>query len=198
MIMVGAWPALISLVCVGGERGCDAPWLLWWWVLCWGRGLVCGFVTLVGLVIRLCHLHCARCRFSGRLYVAEVRVCRLLGTDPAVVGPVGRVSGLVVDQQVEVRGARPPAPPVVQPVRQEVQGEVVERPGASGDGQSPRHPLRGRRQRLPRAAPFPPEEIRDDLALPEYVQVLLCDARERESYWYPLIAVTDQLIASVV
>ncbi|MFI5828549.1 hypothetical protein ACIA6C_15020 [Streptomyces sp. NPDC051578] len=47
----------------------------------------------------------------------------------------GRVGGLVVDQQVKVRGVRPPASPVVQPVRQELQGEVVERPGGSGDGQ---------------------------------------------------------------
>lgn len=34
--------------------------------------------------------------------------------------------------------------------------------------------------------------------LPEYVQVLMWDARERESYWYSLIAVTDQLVASAV
>jgi hypothetical protein len=41
----------------------------------------------------------------------------------------------LLTSRVEVRGARPPAPQVVQPVRQELQGEVVERAGASGDGQ---------------------------------------------------------------
>jgi signal recognition particle receptor subunit beta len=46
--------------------------------------------------------------------------------------------------------------------------------------------------------PYPPEEIRDALALPEHVQVLLCDARERESCRDVLIALIDQLIASVV
>jgi hypothetical protein len=45
--------------------------------------------------------------------------------------------------------------------------------------------------------PYPPEEIRDALALPEHVQVLLCDARERESSKGVLIALIDQLIASV-
>ncbi|MFF3904728.1 ATP/GTP-binding protein [Streptomyces sp. NPDC001848] len=46
--------------------------------------------------------------------------------------------------------------------------------------------------------PYPPEEIRDALALPGHVQVLLCDARERESCRDVLIALIDQLIASVV
>ncbi|MGW5605789.1 GTP-binding protein [Streptomyces sp. NPDC003753] len=46
--------------------------------------------------------------------------------------------------------------------------------------------------------PYPPEEIREALALPEHVQVLLCDARERESCRDVLIALIDQLIASVV
>ncbi|NUP62135.1 MAG: ATP-binding protein [Nonomuraea sp.] len=44
--------------------------------------------------------------------------------------------------------------------------------------------------------PYPPEEIRDALALPEHVQVLLCDARERDSSRDVLIALIDQLIAS--
>lgn len=43
--------------------------------------------------------------------------------------------------------------------------------------------------------PYPPEEIRDALALPDHVQVLLCDARERESSRDVLIALVDQLIA---
>ncbi|MGR6973409.1 GTP-binding protein [Streptomyces cynarae] len=46
--------------------------------------------------------------------------------------------------------------------------------------------------------PYPPEDIREALALPEHVQVLLCDARERESCRDVLIALIDQLIASVV
>jgi signal recognition particle receptor subunit beta len=46
--------------------------------------------------------------------------------------------------------------------------------------------------------PYPPDDIRDALALPEHVQVLLCDARERESCRDVLIALIDQLIASVV
>ncbi|KAB1150104.1 ATP-binding protein [Streptomyces luteolifulvus] len=45
--------------------------------------------------------------------------------------------------------------------------------------------------------PYPPEEIRDALALPRDVQVLLCDARERESCRDVLIALVDQLIARV-
>ncbi|MFJ9539956.1 GTP-binding protein [Streptomyces sp. NPDC101225] len=44
--------------------------------------------------------------------------------------------------------------------------------------------------------PYPPGEIRDALALPEHVQVLLCDARERDSSRDVLIALIDQLIAS--
>ncbi|MFE7169123.1 ATP/GTP-binding protein [Streptomyces sp. NPDC057616] len=44
--------------------------------------------------------------------------------------------------------------------------------------------------------PYPPEVIRDALALPEHVQVLLCDARERDSSRDVLIALIDQLIAS--
>ncbi|MFF4269683.1 ATP/GTP-binding protein [Streptomyces sp. NPDC001536] len=43
--------------------------------------------------------------------------------------------------------------------------------------------------------PYPPEEIRDALALPDHVQVLLCDARDRESSRDVLIALIDQLIA---
>ncbi|MDN3021643.1 ATP/GTP-binding protein [Streptomyces sp. S.PB5] len=46
--------------------------------------------------------------------------------------------------------------------------------------------------------PYPPEEIRDALALPDHVQVLLCDARERESSRDVLIALIDQLIAAAV
>ncbi|MFE6176457.1 ATP/GTP-binding protein [Streptomyces sp. NPDC056464] len=43
--------------------------------------------------------------------------------------------------------------------------------------------------------PYPAEDIRDALALPEHVRVLLCDARERESCRDVLIALIDQLIA---
>ncbi|MEU9393989.1 ATP/GTP-binding protein [Streptomyces sp. NPDC048324] len=46
--------------------------------------------------------------------------------------------------------------------------------------------------------PYPPGEIRDALALPEHVQVLLCDARERGSCRDVLIALLDQLIAAAV
>ncbi|MGX5211863.1 GTP-binding protein [Streptomyces violaceus] len=46
--------------------------------------------------------------------------------------------------------------------------------------------------------PYPAEDIRDALAVPEHVQVLLCDARDRESCWDVLIALIDQLIASAV
>ena len=44
--------------------------------------------------------------------------------------------------------------------------------------------------------PYPPEEIRDALALPDHVQILLCDARERGSCRDVLIALLDQLIAA--
>lgn len=43
--------------------------------------------------------------------------------------------------------------------------------------------------------PYPAEDIRDALALPAGVPVLLCDARERESCRDVLIALIDQLIA---
>ncbi|MFE5814676.1 ATP/GTP-binding protein [Streptomyces sp. NPDC056479] len=43
--------------------------------------------------------------------------------------------------------------------------------------------------------PYSAEDIRDALALPEHVRVLLCDARERESCRDVLIALIDQLIA---
>jgi signal recognition particle receptor subunit beta len=46
--------------------------------------------------------------------------------------------------------------------------------------------------------PYPPEDVRDALAVPEHVQVLLCDARERESCRDVLIALIDQLIATAV
>ncbi|MET9681658.1 GTP-binding protein [Streptomyces coeruleorubidus] len=46
--------------------------------------------------------------------------------------------------------------------------------------------------------PYPPEDIRDALAVPEHVRVLLCDARERESCRDVLIALIDQLIATAV
>jgi signal recognition particle receptor subunit beta len=46
--------------------------------------------------------------------------------------------------------------------------------------------------------PYPPEDIREALAVPEHVQVLLCDARDRESCRDVLIALIDQLIASAV
>jgi signal recognition particle receptor subunit beta len=45
--------------------------------------------------------------------------------------------------------------------------------------------------------PYPAEEIRESLALPEHVPVLLCDARERESCRDVLIALIDRLIAQV-
>ncbi|MET7291156.1 ATP/GTP-binding protein [Streptomyces griseoloalbus] len=43
--------------------------------------------------------------------------------------------------------------------------------------------------------PYPVEDIRDALALPEGVPVLLCDARERDSCRDVLIALIDRLIA---
>ncbi|MEU6177173.1 GTP-binding protein [Streptomyces coeruleorubidus] len=46
--------------------------------------------------------------------------------------------------------------------------------------------------------PYPPEDIRDALAVPEHVRVLLCDARERQSCRDVLIALLDQLIATAV
>ncbi|MGX1567321.1 GTP-binding protein, partial [Streptomyces sp. NPDC055509] len=46
--------------------------------------------------------------------------------------------------------------------------------------------------------PYPPEDIREALAVPEHVQVLLCDARDRESCRDVLIALIDQLIASAL
>ncbi|MEU0217496.1 ATP/GTP-binding protein [Streptomyces sp. NPDC006265] len=46
--------------------------------------------------------------------------------------------------------------------------------------------------------PYPPEDIRDALAVPDHVRVLLCDARDRESCRDVLIALIDQLIASAV
>ena len=44
--------------------------------------------------------------------------------------------------------------------------------------------------------PYPPEDVRDALALPEDVPVLLCDARERQSCRDVLIALVDRLIAA--
>ncbi|MFH9067427.1 GTP-binding protein [Streptomyces coeruleorubidus] len=46
--------------------------------------------------------------------------------------------------------------------------------------------------------PYPAEDIRDALAVPDHVRVLLCDARERESCRDVLIALLDQLIARAV
>ncbi|MFD8229062.1 ATP/GTP-binding protein [Streptomyces massasporeus] len=46
--------------------------------------------------------------------------------------------------------------------------------------------------------PYPPEDIREALAVPEHVRVVLCDARDRESCRDVLIALLDQLIASAV
>ncbi|MEV5438865.1 ATP/GTP-binding protein [Streptomyces sp. NPDC052682] len=46
--------------------------------------------------------------------------------------------------------------------------------------------------------PYPPDDIREALALPEGVPVLLCDARERQSCRDVLIALIDRLIASAV
>jgi signal recognition particle receptor subunit beta len=46
--------------------------------------------------------------------------------------------------------------------------------------------------------PYPPEDIREALAVPEHVRVLLCDARDRESCRDVLIALIDQLIATAV
>nr|WP_099937100.1 ATP/GTP-binding protein [Streptomyces sp. 3214.6] len=42
--------------------------------------------------------------------------------------------------------------------------------------------------------PYATDEIRDSLALPQHVPVLLCDARERESCRDVLIALIDRLI----
>lgn len=46
--------------------------------------------------------------------------------------------------------------------------------------------------------PYPIEDIRESLALPEDVPVLLCDARNRTSSRDVLIALLDQLIAAAV
>ncbi|MFF8228250.1 GTP-binding protein [Streptomyces caelestis] len=46
--------------------------------------------------------------------------------------------------------------------------------------------------------PYPPEDIREALAVPEHVRVLLCDARDRESCRDVLIALIDQLITTAV
>ncbi|AZS84383.1 ATP-binding protein [Streptomyces griseoviridis] len=48
------------------------------------------------------------------------------------------------------------------------------------------------------AHPYPPAEIREALALPEHVQVMLCDARDRESCRDVLIALIDQLITKAL
>ncbi|MDX3312120.1 GTP-binding protein [Streptomyces sp. NPDC054884] len=45
--------------------------------------------------------------------------------------------------------------------------------------------------------PYPTEDIRESLALPAHVPVLLCDARERESCREVLIALIDHLIDDV-
>jgi signal recognition particle receptor subunit beta len=46
--------------------------------------------------------------------------------------------------------------------------------------------------------PYPPEAIRESLALPERVPVLLCDARDRASCRDVLIALIDRLIDDVM
>jgi signal recognition particle receptor subunit beta len=43
--------------------------------------------------------------------------------------------------------------------------------------------------------PYPPEDIRDALALPEHVPVLLCDARDRTSCRDVLVALMNRVIA---
>jgi signal recognition particle receptor subunit beta len=43
--------------------------------------------------------------------------------------------------------------------------------------------------------PYPPEDIRDALALPEHVPVLLCDARDRASCRDVLVALMNRVIA---
>ncbi|MDT0438438.1 MULTISPECIES: ATP/GTP-binding protein [Streptomyces] len=48
------------------------------------------------------------------------------------------------------------------------------------------------------AHPYPPDEVREALALPEHVQVMLCDARDRESCRDVLIALIDQLITKAL
>ncbi len=45
--------------------------------------------------------------------------------------------------------------------------------------------------------PYPAAEIRESLALPTHVPVLLCDARERASCRDVLVALIDRLIADV-
>ncbi|MDL5204436.1 ATP/GTP-binding protein [Streptomyces sp. ALI-76-A] len=45
--------------------------------------------------------------------------------------------------------------------------------------------------------PYAPDDIRDALALPEHVPVLLCDARERASSRDVLVALLDRVIAEV-
>jgi len=45
--------------------------------------------------------------------------------------------------------------------------------------------------------PYPTQDIRESLALPAHVPVLLCDARERDSCREVLIALIDHLIDDV-
>jgi signal recognition particle receptor subunit beta len=46
--------------------------------------------------------------------------------------------------------------------------------------------------------PYPPDDVREALALPDDVPVLLCDARERDSCRDVLVALLDQLIATAI
>jgi signal recognition particle receptor subunit beta len=46
--------------------------------------------------------------------------------------------------------------------------------------------------------PYPPDDVREALALPDEVPVLLCDARERDSCRDVLVALLDQLIATAI
>lgn len=69
--------------------------------------------------------------FQGGGVAAE----RVLGPEGADRAGLGR--GLLVDQQVGVGGAWPAAVPVVQPLAQELVGEVVDGPDPVGDDDAP-------------------------------------------------------------
>ncbi|MQA88443.1 MAG: hypothetical protein GEV03_28465 [Streptosporangiales bacterium] len=57
--------------------------------------------------------------------------------EPVLADRSGAHRGLVVDDQVWVRGVWPANAPVVEPGEDETAGEVVERPGLPGDGDPP-------------------------------------------------------------
>ena len=57
--------------------------------------------------------------------------------DPGGADRPGAQCAVLADQQVGVGGVRPAGAPVIQPLGQQPAGEVVQRPGAPGDGDPP-------------------------------------------------------------